>query len=337
MPTPLHERCRALVAELGLAPADRVGRVEPLTGGVASDIAALDLDGRRICVKFALAKLKVAEDWHAPVHRNRAEYAWLKVANAVNPDGAIGLYGRSEAQHGFAMEFIEGDSVYLWKERLLAGRGVDGEAARVGDVLGRIHAATARPGFDRGPFENQDDFRAIRLEPYLTFTAGRRPEVAAELTALAEALYACDRVLVHGDTSPKNILFRNGDPLILDAECATMGDAAFDLSFCLNHLALKALHLPGSRAALLAAVGELWAAYAPHVAWERASVLEARICALLPALMLARVDGKSPVEYLGEAEQQTVRRVAIPLIQSPVTTLRAFADRLSQRLQEERT
>jgi hypothetical protein len=39
---------------------------------------------------------------------------------------------------------------------------------------------------------------------------------------------------------------------------------------------------------------------------------------LLPALFLARVDGKSPVEYLTrESEREAVRRCAVPLIASP--------------------
>ena len=51
------------------------------------------------------------------------------------------------------------------------------------------------------------------------------------------------------------------------------------------------------------------------VAWEPADVLEARAATLLPALFLARVDGKSPVEYLNAADQDRVRRVVRSLIQ----------------------
>lgn len=309
----------------------------PLTGGVASDIALVDMGRRRICVKFALGKLRVAEDWHAPMHRNRAEYEWLKFANAVVPESAIALYGHSDRQNGFAMEYIDGKEAYLWKERLLQGRGLEGEAERVGDVLGRIHAASARPEFDRGPFNNADDFVAIRIEPYLTFTAKRRPEVSQYLTRLADALHASDRVLVHGDASPKNIMFRNAQPVLLDAECATMGDASFDPSFCLTHLVLKSLHLPRCRKALLDAVGHFWKAYATHVDWEGASNLEARVCALVPALMLARTDGKSPVEYLSAANRDLVRHITIPLIQSPTASLPEFTSRITEELKERDT
>jgi len=92
------------MVELGLAGSDSAMRVTPLSGGVASDIAAVDLGENRYCVKFALPKLKVAEDWRAPVHRNRAEYAWLQVASQVAPESAVRLFGRSGKLYGFAME-----------------------------------------------------------------------------------------------------------------------------------------------------------------------------------------------------------------------------------------
>ncbi len=333
----LDQRCRALVAELGLGKASDVRDVVALTGGVASDIAMVSLGDRRICVKFALPKLKVAADWHAPVHRNAAEYAWLQVAAELLPDSAVHLYGRSETQHGFAMEFLEGADVYLWKAALLNEAKDQGEATRVADMIGRIHAASAQAGFDASPFQNRDDFHALRTEPYLIYTAGVHPDLAAQITALADMLYDSRQVLVHGDVSPKNILFRRGGPVLLDAECATMGEASFDPSFCLNHLVLKAVHLPASRDRLLADVSRFWMAYAPHVTWEPAQALEARICRLLPALMLARVDGKSPVEYLDEPARKQVRAMAISLIRDPSETLDDFSARLAADLKDRNT
>ena len=329
----LDERCRGLVAELGLGGPGDVAGIRPLTGGVASDIAVVDVGGRRICVKFALPKLKVEADWRAPVHRNAAEYAWLEVAAEVLPESAVRLFGRSEGRHGFAMEFIDGDGVYLWKDSLLAEAPDRGEAATVADMLGRIHAASAREGFDDAPFrDNMDDFHAIRIEPYLEYTAERHPGLAGPIGALAAMLHGSRQVLVHGDVSPKNILFRAGGPVFLDAECATMGDASFDPSFCLNHLVLKAAHLPGSRERLLASAETFWRAYAGHVDWEPAEGLEERVCRLLPALMLARVDGKSPVEYLDEAGRELVRRMAGALIREPAGGVGELALRLAEQM-----
>lgn len=330
----LHNRCCLLIEELGLGEREDVVKVVPLTGGVASDIALVELADQKICAKFALPKLKVQADWFAPVQRNAAEYAWLMVAARIFPESAVRLLGRSEDQHGFAMEFIDGPEVYLWKSALLSEASGQGEAARVAEMLGQIHATSARADFDTTNFRNRDDFRALRIEPYLIFVAKTYPELASVITRMAERLYETETVLVHGDVSPKNIFFRREGPVLLDAECATIGDAIFDPAFCLNHLVLKAVHLGGSRRWLLAEVLSFWKVYSGHVSWEDPAQLEKRICCLLPMLMLARVDGKSPVEYLSSTEQAFVRTAAIAQIRKPAKQLRDVVDRLSSDLRE---
>lgn len=334
MTNTLEIRCQNLIVDLGLGQAGDVEDVTALTGGVASDIASVVVNGARYCVKFALPKLKVAADWRAPVHRNAAEYAWLSVAADLSPDGAVKLFGRSEAAHGFVMEYIAGDDVYLWKSAMLDANPPRGEAQSIGNMLGRIHAASAQASFNRSAFQNRDDFRALRIEPYLTFTAQAHPDLADILNAIAEALYENANVLVHGDVSPKNILIRDGAPILLDAECATMGDASFDPAFCLNHLILKAIHVPAIRTELLAAVGAFWDAYRAHIAWEDAAALEERIARLLPALMLARVDGKSPVEYLDEGERDLVRKLAVSLLKAPVSQISELVEFIGSNLKE---
>lgn len=328
----LYQKCCEIIAELKLGTADSVTDFTPLEGGVSSDIARVNVGTRSYCIKFALPKLKVAADWNAPVHRNRAEYEWLQLAAAIAPESTVRLFGRSETLHGFVMEYLEGSSVYLWKSALLDEQDNRGEAGRIGDLMGQIHAASTQSSFDPVPFQNADDFYSIRIEPYLVYTASQHPGLAKPITALADHLYKASQVLVHGDISPKNILFRDNTPIILDAECATMGDASFDLAFCLNHLVLKAIHLPSSRKELLDSTLELWQAYQSHIVWENVDALELRVCQLLPALMLARVDGKSPVEYLEVANQELVRSIAIGLIKTPCESLQEFAAAINTKL-----
>jgi aminoglycoside phosphotransferase (APT) family kinase protein len=228
------------------------------------------------------------------------------------------------------MEYIAGPEVYLWKAALLQGAPLRAEAEAVADALGQIHAASSGPGFNATPFDNSEDFDAIRLEPYLRFTATRHPALATRLLELADAAKASHTTLVHGDVSPKNILFRSDRPIILDAECATMGDPAFDVAFCLNHLILKSFHLPALRHTLRAEVLRFWAAYSRHICWEPAAETEARVATLLPALMLARIDGKSPVEYLSDPIRAAVRNAAIPAIATPANTIASLLSRLPE-------
>jgi len=320
----LFDRCALLMHALGFCRSDEVREVTRLTGGVASDIAIVRFRDRSMCAKFALPKLKVAADWQAPVRRGKAEYAWLSVAAGVLVGSAPQVFGWSEDLGGFAMEHIHGPDVYLWKSALLAGEPDRGEAQQVAGALGAIHAASALPSFDRSPFRNAEDFDALRLDPYLRFTSRIHPEVGGRMCKVADRLLSAAYILVHGDVSPKNILFRGETPIILDAECATMGDPCFDVAFCLNHLVLKAIHLPYSRGRLLANVLQFWDAYRQHVVWEDPGGLGARVAELLPMLMLARVDGKSPVEYLTPDERRLVRALSLPLIERPLAGLAEF-------------
>lgn len=330
----LEANCRALLKELDMASSGDLVAIQPLSGGVASDIARVQVNDQALCMKFALPKLKVQEDWFAPVHRYAAEYAWLQVAASIAPNNSIALYGKSDTLHGFAMEFLSGDDVFLWKTALLAENQDRGEAALVGDLVGRVHAASTQAEFEQQAFQNQDDFHALRIEPYLLFTASRHKEIAPFLSQLANQLYESRKVLIHGDISPKNILIRDGQPVLLDAECATMGDACFDTAFCLNHLVLKAIHRPKSMKRYLQSAENLWQAYSAHVSWEPLDELEARVCHLIPALLLARVDGKSPVDYLSASEQVIVRQIARHFIQSPVCKISELITGIQEKTTE---
>jgi aminoglycoside phosphotransferase (APT) family kinase protein len=205
-------------------------------------------------------------------------------------------------------------------------------AASVGDSLGRIHKGAAADKSLPAHFDTGAAFHALRIEPYLLATAERRPEVGSELELLAARTAAAKLSLVHGDVSPKNIMLSRGGPVFLDAECAWWGDPAFDVAFCLNHLALKCVAVPHAQQALWRSFAALAGAYRPHIAWEAPAAFERRAATLLPALMLARIDGKSPVEYITDrAQQDGVRAAAIELLRRPPARLDDVRIRLMPR------
>jgi aminoglycoside phosphotransferase (APT) family kinase protein len=316
-----------------LADAGTPIRWTPLTGGVSSDIWRVDLPERTLCIKCALPKLRVAQDWQAPITRNRYEWAWISFVAKLMPH-AVPVPLAHDAQAGIlAMSFLPPGEYPLWKAQLMQGV-VAGETVRsVAEMLACIHAASAGRADVAAAFPTTDIFRSIRLDPYLAATATRHPDLAPQLHALAERTAAGRIALVHGDVSPKNILVGREGPVFLDAECAWYGDPAFDVAFCLNHFLLKCLARRDAAPAFLDAFRLFAGTYLGAVTWEPAGEIEARSASLLPGLFLARVDGKSPVEYITrESDRDLVRGTARLLLREPPRWLgevvRAWEDTL---------
>ena len=315
----LPESVLAFLRQHGLATADEIPRAVALSGGVSSDIWRVDLRSGSICVKRALPRLRVEQLWEVPVERNRYERMWIATANAILPGVAPRVLAADDSGC-FAMQLLEGYP--LWKTELAEGHADRDFAAKVGSCLARIHAATAGDQDCAAKFDTDVNFHAIRLDPYLLAAAMVHPVHAAALHALVERTAGTKLALVHGDVSPKNILVAPQGPVFLDAECAWYGDPAFDLAFCLNHLLLKGLWVPVRRKAFLQCYDVLAEAYLAAVAWEARASIELRAATLLPGLLLARVDGKSPVEYLkSDADKDFVREIAGRFLRSPPATL----------------
>jgi Phosphotransferase enzyme family len=310
---------------LDLIGSDEAVSLTPLTGGVSSDIRLVAVGTRRFCAKRALPQLKVAQLWEVPTTRNAAEARYLRIVGGWLPGFVPQVLGEDAAAGLFAMAYLAPGEHPLWKSQLLAGVIDPAFAARVGAQLASVHDRSAADPAIRSAFCDDDMFEALRLDPYLRATARCHPDLAGRLHALADNTRATKRALVHGDVSPKNILVGPGGPVLLDAECAWFGDPAFDLAFCLNHLLLKGVRDRTARPRLAGAFRAMSNAYLGGVAWEPAAEVERRCAALLPALLLARVDGKSPVEYLDtDAQRDEVRRFARSRIVEPVSRLDAL-------------
>jgi len=301
-----------------LVPRGMSARFERLPGGVSSDIWLVHADDTSFCVKRALAQLRVAADWRAPIERNTKEAAWIKAVAGFMPEAVPSLLAEDAQAGMFAMDYLSPRSFEGWKAQLQHGDVLPATAAEVGRRLVRIHSKFARSPAAAAEFATDAIFHAIRLEPYLLATAQAHPDRAVALEKLAETTARTKLTLVHGDVSPKNILVGPQGPVFIDAECAWFGDPAFDLAFCLNHMLLKCLWVPTAAGQLLAAFQKLSETYLDGVDWESCQDIDRRAAQLLPGLFLARVDGKSPVEYLTEErDKDTVRRVARSLLVRP--------------------
>ena len=297
--------------------------IEELSGGVSCDVWKLETPARAIVVKRALPKLRVESDWFAPVDRAGSEARWLRRVRSIDAGLAPEVLVELPELHAFALAFVPDAPV--WKDELIAGRVDIDFAAAVGRDLARIHAATADSPIDAAAFRVDALFNALRIDPFLRFVAENHSDVAAPLTSIADSLSTAKVTLIHGDVSPKNILVGVDGPVFLDAECAVYGDPAFDLAFCATHLLLKALWRRDEQLTKAAAALEI--AYRGGVGWEPADNLLDRAGALTAALLLARVDGKSPAPYLTDlADQAIVRKRASTLLHAPQSLAKIIAE-----------
>ena len=156
-----------------------------LTGGVSSDIWLVRLRHRAVCVKRALAQLRVKADWRAPVERNRYEAAWMRVAGAIVPGAVPELLVRGSRGGRPGHGLSRAEPARLWKTRAACGRGRSPDRGR------RRRAARAHPCRDRArpdiaaQFPTDAIFHDIRLEPYLLATAMTHPALATPLRRIA--------------------------------------------------------------------------------------------------------------------------------------------------------
>ena len=312
---------------------DPAAQITPLTGGVSSEIYRVEDGGKIFAVKRALAKLKVADDWRVDLSRNAAEVDYLTCVGGLLPGAVPAVLSVSRTEHYFVMEFL-GDGFANWKALLLDGVAEPAHARQAAQVLATIHRRTWDDAEVRARFETTSNFIQLRLDPYLATTGARHPDLEKHFTVEIERILASRRCLIHGDYSPKNLLLGHGRLVVLDCEVAWYGDPTFDAAFLLNHFFLKSLHLDRKREAFFALVESFQEAYAAELGAEKWALVAPHLPRLLLMLMLARVDGKSPVEYLcdHEAKKNFLRGFAREHIPSPPRDLPALLANWKQAL-----
>jgi aminoglycoside phosphotransferase (APT) family kinase protein len=311
------------------AVADILGRVgvvadaealafEPLEGGVSADLWRVRLGAQSWCAKQPRERLKVARNWMVSRTRAGNEVRWLATARTIAPEAVPVVIGYDAEHELFVMRDYAPPAWTPWKGRLLSGRIEPDLAAALGSCLGRIHADTAhQPGL-AGTFAG-DLFEALRVGPFFRALLPVHDDLAPVIEARMGLLRSGPRALVHGDVSPKNVLVGPGGRLLLlDAECACWGLPAFDAAFLLHHLMLKGAARPERVTQYLEAGQRFFAAWsgaAGSAAGDDDG--EERTTALIPILLLARIDGTSPVDYLDAAMAARVRAFARTQLRHP--------------------
>jgi Phosphotransferase enzyme family len=275
-------------------------------------------------VKQSLRKLRVAEDWFADQGRIFRERACIETLGRILPTGTVPIIRYEDADNFlFVMSCAPADGAN-WKEQLLAGRVDTDVAGKVGAVLGLAHSATAAAAGVRDQFIDDAVFVQLRIDPYHWTTARAHPELAEIIRCEAQRMLDVKKVLVHGDYSPKNIMVTGKGIFLLDFEVAHYGNPAFDVAFLLNHLLLKAVHNADIKWKYFEAVNSFWDRYTLNMppGLVEPNNFELDTVKQLGCLMLARIDGKSPVEYIVKPEtRDQVRRIARSILLDNLSTL----------------
>ena len=287
-------------------------RLTVLAGGVSNRTVLVEREGGPDWVlKQALAKLRVAADWFSSPERIHREALGLRWLNELAPPGSIPQFVFEDHEHHILGMTAVPRPHENWKTMLMRGEIVPEHVRQFGRLLAAIHHGSARRRAELEPvFRDTSFFESLRVEPYYAFSARQTPAAAEFLGALIAETRATRLSLVHGDFSPKNILVREGRLVLLDHEVIHWGDPAFDLGFSLAHFLSKAHHFPAWRAEFARAAHLYWQSYDDHSSEERA------VRHLLGCL-LARVDGRSPLEYLGSVERGRQRAAVLRLMAEP--------------------
>lgn len=294
--------------ELGLIGHDEHVHGTPLGGGVSSDIWKIDLPFGPVVAKQALARLRVAAEWTAPPERIIMEAGFNRFVDSLSPGWVTPTLAYAEKAGVLVTHYLDPDHNPVWKEELRQGRLNAVSAKTLGQRLAAIHSASAGKPELRSAFYNPDLIFQLRLGPYFSHTARVHADISEALNALIRLFEENTICLIHGDFSPKNILIGPSGPVILDAECANYGDPAFDAAFVLCHLMLKSVWKPQFAHAYHRAFLNFIEGYEDTTDLPDTSE---RIGRYLPGLLLARIDGKSPVEYItSEETKMLVRRFA---------------------------
>lgn len=303
--------------------------LQVLAGGVSNrTVLVTRATGEAWVIKQALTKLRVPVDWFSAPERVHREALGLRALGQLLPGDALPAFVfEDHTYHLLAMSAVP-QPHHNWKSLLLSGVVDLKHVAQFGHTLAQIHAQSTVHAATLAPlFADRTFFESLRLEPYYAYTATQVPAAAPFLDALITATRQRSYALVHGDYSPKNTLLYREQLVLLDFEVIHWGDPAFDLGFGLTHLLSKAHHLPAQRAAFAQAANHYWSTYVfalGEISWG-AELEQYAVCHTL-ACLLARVRGRSPLEYLTAAARNRQAQLVITLMQTPPPTVAALVE-----------
>lgn len=320
----------AYLRQTGHVLPDETPQIEILQGGVSNRTVLVEREsGESWVLKQALEKLRVAVDWFSSPERIHREASGLRWLGKIAPTDTLPKFiFEDHDAHILAMEAIP-QPHENWKRMLLDGRLSLDHVEQFAMLLGTIQRRAYERRDEIAPhFEDRSFFESLRLEPYYLYAATQVPKAANFLNVLADETRKTPLTLVHGDYSPKNILVYQNRLILLDHEVIHWGDPAFDVGFSMTHLLSKAHHIREKRADFQQAALHYWRTYFAEIqALDWVPALEPRAVRHTLACLLARVAGRSPLEYLDTDARSRQREAVLPIMADPPTHIADLIDR----------
>jgi aminoglycoside phosphotransferase (APT) family kinase protein len=328
------DNARGYAVERGLIADGEAVETRDLAGGVSNAVVMLATPDGGLVLKQPYQRLRVAERWEIDRERVWHEVAAIRAWSQILGDGwAPTILHEDRENYLYAMSRAPQEA-RNWKEILLGGDAASAPARRAGSALGKVHRLTTGQESIARAFPHHEVFVQGRVDPYFGPVIAAGGPLAGALRDLSERLLARRTALVHGDFSPKNILVTDERLFLIDFEIGHYGDPAFDAGFMLCHLLLKAVHRYRERDRYFGLAREFWRSYRARFGEAAPPDIESSTVGTLGGLLIARVDGKSPAEYIADdARRGAVRGAAARLLLGGVATVEEAIEAMDHELE----
>ena len=276
--------------------------VEVLTGGVSNVVLAITTKDKKMVLKQALAELMVAQKWEADQRRAIVEANAIALFHKLSPNQVPNLVFLDPERFILILDRVPVGST-VWKSDLLSGVINPDVAHVLGTTLAQWHNFGEKDKTARMQFMEDSLFEQLRIDPFYRFVAAKNELLNPVITRLINELEGDKTTIVHGDFSPKNIMVGMDDQVyILDFEVTHVGNPVFDLAFLLAHLLCKRFRTdePLEEKLLSAAAERFISAY------QQIRPIASSLSLHTALIALARVEGKSPVNYLDTSKQSAL-------------------------------